>query len=248
MMPVEILDHISSWEQPLQHVRSSLLGPTPARYTCVHAPSSTELATSALLSCLSTQGTFQRTAYVDCRVCLTPAAIYDTILNAFASWQPAFDAGHAANWNNRAMTHQVDESGALLWDDPPAQNTLPSEALPGFIESITNLYDSTAASSLRILFGHAHLLAEMDDTADAALFPGVFLAALTRLAELTSRSIVPVFVSQLPWHVYRPPMARASDPVLQITMPALSKIRYVYNAPVILCSSAETLSQYCIRR
>lgn len=79
---------------------SELVASYPPPFVYVHDPHTTRIATTTVVSTLSTlrkNGTNIAFAHVNAVACFTPRLLYDTALNAFAGWSPSWEDG-CANW------------------------------------------------------------------------------------------------------------------------------------------------------
>lgn len=79
---------------------SEIVGSYPPPFVYVHDPHTTRIATSTVVSTLSTlrsNGANIAFAHVNAVACFTPRLLYDTALNALAGWSPDWEDG-CANW------------------------------------------------------------------------------------------------------------------------------------------------------
>ncbi|GAA98732.1 uncharacterized protein L969DRAFT_92129 [Mixia osmundae IAM 14324] len=167
------------------------------------------------------QNCLPKTCLIDCREICSTASLYDRILNGLASWPLTFCAqsGAVKLWNGRRSGCHVVRSRSDEWhvewttpteDAPDNQSARHNTSFQAFCDGLRTVFDlqeqdhtlgsdsqlfaeQQRALPRAIIFTHADLLYDIAGDVDTPLF-----SSLVRIAELTRRPIVPVFVSSLP--------------------------------------------------
>ncbi|KIP09359.1 hypothetical protein PHLGIDRAFT_504934 [Phlebiopsis gigantea 11061_1 CR5-6] len=169
---------------------SELVASYPPPFVYVHDPHTTRIATTTVVSTLSTlreNGANIAFAHVNAVACFTPRLLYDTALNAFAGWSPSWEDG-CANWIG------------------PLEGTSQrfNESFDGFTHGIrAAMVERLSDLRLVLVIEDAQRLKEnMPD----------ILAPLTRLYELSHVDITTIFVSEVCWEHIRPSYGASHDP------------------------------------
>lgn len=227
--PEQIAMLLPALRETISELQDALNASYPTRLLHIHAPFEPYITSLLLRSVLRDS----QTAFLDCIVHNSPRLIYDAVLNSLAHWQPSFNSSFsgALNWDGQLEGFDVDDQAASnrrVWrdtqntpQDSSARGVLAGHAndsLATFLEALKSLFSIDQRPKF-LVFEHADRLLHMSHSAtsssnaiEAGIHDGAFLAALTRIRELTGHTVVPIFVSERDHRSYQPPMGRALEP------------------------------------
>lgn len=227
--PEQVALLLPALRETISELQDAVNASHPTRLLHIHAPFEPYITSLLLRSVLRDS----QTAFLDCIVHNSPRLIYDAALNSLAHWQPSFNSSFngALNWDGQLEGFDVDDqdsSNRRVWrdthntpEDSGSRGPLAGHAndsLAAFIEALQSLFKIDQRPKF-LVFEHADRLLHMTHGAtsssnaiEAGIHDGAFLAALTRIGELTGQVIVPVFVSERDHRSYQPPMGRALEP------------------------------------
>lgn len=185
-----------TWAPLLSQLKASLFTESPPPCATIHASnaSALNLLLRSVLSELDQTSVLPRYIFVDCVIVHSPKAIYDHILNEFASWNPKYSAslGGAQNWDGRVDLPEMEDRrpskrAKLDWDT--TETPVPSlakgalaghvdDSLAAFLEGLQAMFkidaelesqnQRTGALPRFVLFENAERLANTSQTATTA--------------------------------------------------------------------------------